>query len=274
MLRKLLLLSPSYNFHDLLFLAPIFYNSGAHHVTKAAPYELQFGRIPLNSGPLGGNVAQPPKLFSDTVKEELKQLRKAMADRVKTTVELLNKAQEAYLKSTNKKRVATPEFKQGEICFIKDQGRSTYTGERAKFHPNLLKSPFLIVSSKPRSVVVMRLADSYITTRYPSDIVRFDEKKKSHEMFKDLSPEVLAIIGKPITAEKLMAISKQDPLDLLYVDRIVEPHTRPSTRSLTKKRDELENAFFSSPDFLDVDSEDDDEAPAKKVTFDLPGMSI
>ena len=198
MLRKLLLLSPRYTFRDILFLAPVFYNSGVHHSTKLAPYQIVYGTEPFGLGPLGGSVREPPKLFAESVREELSQLREAISERVATTVELLREAQSKYLIKENKHRKNIPTLKQGSIVFIKNYGNTQDTGERAKFRPNIMKSPFIVNNSHKNSVSVMRLADSFVTARHPNDIVVYKKELKKSHLFKDLGPEVWDILGAPL----------------------------------------------------------------------------
>ena len=278
MIRKLLLLSPRFNFKDILFLAPIFYNSGVHHSTKLAPYTIMYGSDPLALGPLGGKIRQPPKLFAETVKEELKELREAIADRVTSTVETLRTAQEKYLKKTNKFRVTKSTMKQGEICFIKDYVSALATGEKKKFKSNLIKSPFVVISANKNSVTVMRLADSFVTARHPDDVVVYRKELKDSFLLEDLGKEVWDILGRPLDEEKIAALARKDQLPLIYTDRIVEIPSRPNTRSLAKRRKELENVYFEEdPNFYDLDSAEDTEqnerTERKRVTFDLPATN-
>ena len=94
-------------------------------------------------------------------------------------------------------------------------------------------------------------------------------------MLQDLGSEVWRILGEPLTEENLAEVAKKDQLPLIYTDRIVEVPSRPTTRSLSKRRKELENVYFESdPDFYDLDSSDkeEDSPPRKRVTFDLPGF--
>ena len=274
LIRKLLLLSPRFNFKDILFLAPVFYNSGVHHGTKLAPYTLMYGTEPLALGPLGGKVRNPPMLFAESVRDDLRKLREAISDRVTNTVETLRAAQEKYLRKTNKFRRLTPVFKQGQICFIKDYASSLATGERRKFLPNLIKSPFVVVTSSKNSVTIMRLADSFVTARHPDDILVYDKKKKNSPLLAELGPEIWRILGEPLDEDNLAELARKDQLPLIYTDRIVEKPLRPSTRSLTKRKKELENAYFEEdPDFYDLDSVDEEEgrrSARKQVTFDLP----
>ena len=277
MLKKLLLLSPRFNFKDILFLAPVFYNSGVHHGTKLAPYTIMYGSDPLALGPLGGRIREPPKLFAETVREELRELREAIADRVTATVETLRTVQEKYLTKANKFRKATPIFKQGQICFIKDYASTLATGEKRKFKSNLIKSPFLVVSSSKNSVTLMRLADSFVTARHPNDIVVYKRELKGSPMLQDLGPEVWKILGEPLDEKNLAELAKKDELPLIYTDRIVEMPSRPTTRSLSKKRKALENVYFEEdPNYYDLDSQEEAEEASqqerKRVTFDLPGF--
>ena len=278
MLKKLLLLSPRFNFKDILFLAPVFYNSGVHHGTKLAPYTIMYGSDPLARGPLGGQIRETPKLFAETVRKELRELREAIADRVTATVEILRTAQEKYLKKTNRFRKATPIFKQGEICFIKDYSSALATGEKRKFKSNLIKSPFLVVHSSKNSVTIMRLADSFVTARHPDDIVVYKKNLKTSPLLQDLGPEVWAILGEPLDEKNLAALARKDELPLIYTDRIVDIPLRPTTRALAKRRKELENVYFEEdPDYYDLDSVDEEDDSVgqperKRVTFDLPGF--
>ena len=275
MIRKLLALGPRFNFKDILFLAPVFYNSGVHHGTKLAPYTLMYGSDPLALGPLGGRIRQPPKLFAETVREELRELREAIADRVTHTVETLRAAQEKYLKKTNKFRVVKPLMKQGEICFIKDYASALATGEKKKFKSNLIKSPFVVITANKNSVTLMRLADSFVTARHPDDIVVYRKELKNSPLLRDLGEEVWDILGKPLDEANLAALARKDKLPLIYTDKIVEMPSRPTTRSLAKKRKELENVYFESdPSYYDLDSAEEDNGGTRperrRVTFDLP----
>lgn len=105
----------------------------------------------------------------------------------------------------------------------------------------------------------------------------YKASKKDSALFKDLGPEVHAILGEPLDLTNLETLAKTDALPIIYTDKIVERPTRPTTRSLAKKRATLENAYLSSPDsgeIVDSDNEDERSDPAasrKRVRFDLPG---
>ena len=273
LLKKLLLLSPRYNYKDILFLAPVLYNSGVNLQTKMIPYEIIFGRVPLHSGPLSGKVREPPKLFSDTVREELKKLRKAISERVETTREMLKENQDRYLKRINKTRRTMPNIKSGDICFIKNYSNID-TGEKMKLRPRLYKSPFVVITPQKRSVVVMRLADGFVTSRHPDDLLIYSDKTKDSPLLADMDSEVWEILGSKLDKNKLENLAKTDQLPLIYTDHILEKPTRVTTRSLSKQKKALENAYIEYEGASDEDSLDDavlQEVP-KQVRFDLPGF--
>ena len=123
----------------------------------------------------------------------------------------------------------------------------------------------------------MRLADSFVTARHPDDILVYDKKKKNSPLLAELGPEIWRILGEPLDEDTLAELARKDQLPLIYTDRIVEKPLRPSTRSLTKRKKELENAYFEEDlDFYDLDSVDEEEgrrSARKQVTFDLPDNS-
>ena len=278
LLRKLLLLSPRYNFQDLLFLAPVMYNSSVNHQTKLSPYTILYGRVPALFGPLSGKTREAPKMFSETVRAELERLRDAIAERVATTRQLLQEHQERYLKKVNSRRRPFPDIKIGDICFIKNNSVME-TGARSKLRPRLYKSPFVVIASKVSSVIVMRLADSFVTSRHPDDILVYSEKTKKQLMLQDLGPEVWAILGEPLDKDKLESLAKSDQLPLIYTDKILENPTRPVTRSLRKQAKLLENAFIENEeddelnayDSVTASLNDPNNTAPKRVRFDLPG---
>ena len=274
LLRKMLLLSPRYNFKDVLFLAPVLYNSGVNHQTKTSPFEIIFGRVPLHHGPLSGKIREPPKHFSEVVRGELLQLRKAISERVATTRDLLKANQDRYLQRINKKRKPLPQIYVGDICFIKNHSTAD-VGERSKLRPRLIKSPFIVITSKVRSVIVMRLADGYVTSRHPDDLLVYNEKSKDSALFQDLDPEVWAILGQKLDKDKLEELARKDELPLIYTDVIVEKPVGPTTRSLSSQQKKLENAYlesYSDDDISDSVPLDNPPAAPKKVRFDLPGF--
>jgi transposase InsO family protein len=277
MLRKIMSVHPNFSFKDLVFLSSCMYNSGVHSSTKLSPYEIVFGRHPFGLSPINKQVRSPPRLFSDTVRAELQDLRKAVAERIDQVTRLLQDAQNAYLEKMNSKRRPVPKYKQGDIVFIKNYGSTSDTGERSKFRPRIYKSPFVVVAQKPRSIVVMRLADGLVTARHPQDIRVYDDSTKTSDLFKALDPKIIDILGGPLDRQNLERLARADELPIIYTDRILETSGPSTTRSLAKKKAELDNAYFADlfdPDFEDVDEEEEilpsNQSSPKRVRFLLP----
>jgi len=119
----------------------------------------------------------------------------------------------------------------------------------------------------------MRLADSFVTARHPDDILRYKHSNKA--ILEGLDPDVIASLGPPLTVDKIEMIAKKDSLPLIYTDRIVQAPGRPTTRSLTKRRQTLDNAYtVTDPNYEDVEDEDTGannfSYPERRVKFDLP----
>jgi hypothetical protein len=201
-----------------------------------------------------------------------------VAERIDQVTRLLQDAQNAYLEKMNTKRRPVPKYKQGDIVFIKNYGSTSDTGERSKFRPRIYKSPFVVVAQKPRSIVVMRLADGLVTARHPQDIRVYDDSTKTSDLFKALDPKIIDILGGPLDRQNLERLARADELPIIYTDRILETSGPSTTRSLAKKKAELDNAYFADlfdPDFEDVDEEEEilpsNQSSPKRVRFLLPG---
>ena len=143
-----------------------------------------------------------------------------------------------------------------------------------KLRPRLYKSPFVVVTSKKNSVIVMRLADGFVTARHPDDLFVCSEETKQSPLLAGLDPEVWAILGSKLDKDKLEDLARTDKLPLIYTDRILEKPSRPTTWALAKQKKTLENAYLEKEDDSETDPLEDSilHDLQKEVRFDLPGF--
>ena len=116
----------------------------------------------------------------------------------------------------------------------------------------------------------MRMADGMITQVHPSSIKIYNNEDS--DWVSQIPPEVVEILGRPLTRESLLELSKKDELPAIYSEdvlpQIVEP---PDTRQRRSVNAKLEQAILDQegedPDFEDI-TPNDLETEGKTVTFE------
>ena len=116
-------------------------------------------------------------------------------------------------------------------------------------------------------MLVKRPVDSLIM-QVAVDMVR--EYKKDSPYFQNLPPEILNIVGKPLTAESLKELAEKDELELLLLDKVISSTpTAPLSRKQAKQRKiDLQEALLEE-DLLSVVHEQpmQKDVPEKHVSF-------
>ena len=102
LIRKLLALSPKYDFDSILFLAPVLLNRAPNPITGYSLYEILFGKDLLTLGSLGSNIGMPKyELFTESVKKEVEEFGKLMEDRISIVSKRIAEEKEKYLSKSN-----------------------------------------------------------------------------------------------------------------------------------------------------------------------------
>jgi hypothetical protein len=272
LLRKLLTLSPKYNYEDLLFLAPVLLNSSTNPITGYTPYEMLYGReneLSINSPPTRCHY----RLFSDTVKDDLLHLRKNISARIGDTAEKIQELKDKTMRKLNINKVNKKVLAQGSIVFVKDFSIPR-NGRARKFRPYYLKSPNIVISATPTSAVTMRLGDSFISRHHPDDLLPYKGEKKNHKLYEFLPQEVLAFLGKPLSQDSLLELAKSDQLDMIYNDKSEATYTPPSTRSSSKQMPTQDEIMEVIGDVLDENDTAEQQLPKythRRVRFEQDG---
>ena len=274
LLRKLLALSSKYNYEDLLFLAPVLLNRSVNRITGMSPYEMLYGRDLTNSGPIGTNIDPPDyRLFNESVKDDLKRLREKMVERIDQVSEKIAEQKEKYLQKENQGRKEKDNIRPGTIVFLKNYSVPK-SGRARKFRTRYLKSPQVVLSSSPTSVVTLRLADSFVSRHHPDAMLVYKGDTKDPALHDDLPSSVLDFLGRPMSSETLLKLAEEDELELIYEDIVLPEMEKVITRSETKKAQEREKALELARLAADAEDEDEDELldhpvsiPFKKVKF-------
>ena len=207
LIRKLLALSPIYDFESILFLAPVLLNRAPNPITGYSPYEMLFGKDLSTLGSLGNNIGTPKyKLFTELVKKEVEEFGKQMEDRISIVSKRIAEEKEKYLSKSNSGKKVKPAYPLGTIVFLKDFSVPK-NGRASKFRPRFLKSPNVVVSSSATSVVTMRLADRYVSRHHPDDMLPYRGSEKASLLHQDLPESVLRFLGRPLSSEALVNLA-------------------------------------------------------------------
>ena len=207
LIRKLLALSPKYDFKSILFLAPVLLNRAPNPITGYLPYEMLFGKDLSILGSLGSNIGTPKyKLFTESVKKEVEEFGKLMEDRISIVSKRIAEEKEKYLSKSNSGKKVKPAYPLGSTVFLKDFSVPK-SGRASKFQPRFLKSPNVVVSSSATSVVTMRLADGYISRHHPDDMLPYRGSEKTSSLHQDLPESVLRFLGRPLSSEALVDLA-------------------------------------------------------------------
>ena len=267
LLRKLLLLSPNYNYEELLFLAPVLLNRAQNSITGFSPYEALYGRSFDDKGIFGSPSSYPRyRLFSESVQKDIEDLHLLVKERIVEMSQRLASEKEKFLSKANKTRLDKPAIPVGEVVFVKDYSIPRH-GRARKFRPYYLKSPQIVLEAHSTSVLTLRLADGFISRHHPDDILLFNSKTNGSIDFSFVPEPVLQILGRPLSQSSLIELAKNDTLDLIYVDKILPDYEAPNTRQ-NKRREELIEMTQAIQD--QYESEDDsssEPAERKTVTF-------
>jgi hypothetical protein len=275
-LKKLLLLSPSYDFTDIYFLTSVLINNSVSNATGTTPTSLIFGEDPFDLGPLGlqhRDVSEKSKLLLGPLKADVKKLHRLISRQVNQAKQQLEKYKEGYLIQRNRHRTQEHKFVQGMLVFCRDF-RVPKPGQNVKLRPKQQRSPFIVVSTAPAAVLIMRLVDSFVTQVHPSALVEFTYKSRQ---FRDLPKEMLDILGEPLTKESLMHLAEIDQLPLLYSAPDDTDTSGPTTRAaLARRRQELAVAaeLAEQEQQLEDDWDDVDDVRPQLMTSEQPSVPV
>ena len=265
LLKKLLLISPSYDFGDVYFLSAILLNNSYHPSIGAEPASVLYGSPPFEQGPLGTKRHShiiKAKMLNESLRPQVEQLRKVIAERVRKAMKALRTTRAKVADAYNKAKKFDHGIVEGDVVFIVNHSLPP-PGSNAKLRPVLYKSPYVTLSTAGRAITCMRLTDGVITRIHVDHVRKYSDKDA---LFEQLPAETHKLLGQPLTSEALKLFARTDALDLLYLDRLPLKQLkarveRPATRSQATK--ELEMAADAENDEglwqdADVDNDDDE----------------
>ena len=121
----------------------------------------------------------------------------------------------------------------------------------------------------------MRIADSFVSRHHPDSFIKFRGNKKDNDLFRDLPESVLTFLGKPMSKQSILELSKTDNLEIIYNDNVLPDREKIQTRSMNQRKqkllDEMTDQIYNAED---SDTEEDvplEKNIRRKVRFvDLP----
>ena len=186
------------------------------------------------------------------------KLKEAMDNRIKRVADRIQREKEKYLTKVNKGRSDKPVLPQGSIVFLRNYSIPK-NGRARKFRPYYLRSPQIVMTASRQSVVTLRLSDSFVSRHHPDDLIPYKGNEKDPQLYDSLPPEVLAFLGKPMSATSLVELAKTDSLDIIYSDMALPDKEAPVTRSKTAGRLDLAKAYHLVQAHADADIPQDEE---------------
>ena len=261
---QLMLISPSYSFEDIYWLSAVLLNNSHHPSTGNSPASLIFGKNPFDKGPLGADTKRPvrPPLLSPDLQKMVEKLRIVTAARVKTALQFIQKSRDRTAKRYGGRPASSRSLRAGDLVFVKDK-RVPTPGTSIKFRPVLYKSPYIVITRRGVTAIVMRLTDSFVTRLHLDNLRKWRPKD---EIFGQLPDSVQKIVGRPLSRSSLAQLAREDKLDLLYVDRI----QRPVGDLVTRARAQRRNLRGALEDETEIVVEDEDAAAAAAGDFSSP----
>ena len=224
-------------------------------------------------GPLGQYMDPPEyRLFSEKVKDDINMLKRTTTERIERIRDKIILEKQKYIEKINSTRTNKETIPQGTIVFVRNFSIPK-SGRDRKFRPYYLRSPQIVLTSTPTSVVTIRIADSFISRHHPDHIIQYKGKEKNKRLYECLPNSVLDFLGKPLTTETIAKLAKDDTLDIIYTDK--NPTTRDTimTRSKQQKANDLKRAMQlveAASDAEMHDDYDDDEDIIQKTLQNEP----
>jgi hypothetical protein len=262
LMKKLLINNSNHDSSEIFFLSSLLLNNSYKPSIKACPSEVIYGSRSIELGSLGSANSSPAlesKLLTGPMKEQVEKLREVIDARVKLCRAALEESRKKYQDKINKSKAESHDFQVNDIVFIKNLSLPP-TGVSPKFRPTLYKSPFLVLSTGPLRLTVMRLTDNFTMLVHPDRARKFNPKDP---LFDSLPQEVKSIVGSTLTPEKLEELAKIDELDALYVDHLKPDFSKPQTRQRTRQQALLDDNNSDNEN----DASPAAQSDSKQVTF-------
>jgi hypothetical protein len=223
-IKGLLITKSKYAWGDVLFLATMFLNASTHRSTRTSPFEAVYGRVGLQSGPVGLSLRTADiqsTLIDASLVGAVKQLRVTL-DQIATQIsQNIDTTKRKWQEKANRTRVTKKEMKEGDIVFIRDN-RLPVEGTNKKLAPRLQKSPFIVTNAKSHIVYLVRMTDRFETRVSVDDCYKYEADDPKWKLHHDIPKEVLVELGRPISTEMLIQLERADTFPLLMLDRVVE----------------------------------------------------
>ena len=273
LLKKLLLISPSYDFGDVYFLSAVLLNNSFNPGIGAEPASVLHGSPPFDLGPLGVNHRDhlvKAKMIDESLRPQVLKLRKVIAARVAEALKALQITRAKIADAYNKSKKFAHGLEPGDVVFVINHSLPP-PGTNAKLRPVLYKSPYVTLSAAGRAITCMRLTDGFVTRIHADHVRKYSDKDA---LFQQLPESTHTLLGQPFTADALKQFARTDTLDLLYLDKLplkqlsarVDTH---KTRSQTKQeRVAFEDNISDDDDWL-VDDEETEATGADAMSTTL-----
>ena len=205
--KKILTSEKTFNWTLLPSMISHIHNNSKHSITGFSPYEMVFGTNNHLSSSFLDN--QLPKLHPSikNEKEGLLKLHKNLQTILHDARNSLTKSRDLRLKQKNTNKINKP-FQLKDIVLVKDY--SKILGVSQPLKPYYMKSPYIVVYIRPKSLILKRLTDHLIICRSKNDVKKYNP---FDENFKDL-PEIV----KKVCEQENFNLSSEDLEKLLDID--------------------------------------------------------
>ena len=182
--KKLLAIKPNYNWDYLNVIVAKIYNTSINPQNGFKPAELVFGKGESSGSFLDLEKMVPPHHLIKNKREHLEVVTKEIKEMSKIAKEKLESLREKTAERLNKTRVDKG-LKQYDYVFIKD--RTEIPGAPRPLRTKMDSSPYVILSVKYTTVLVMRLSDGFTSLYSMDDVKKYDA---SSPLFADIPREV------------------------------------------------------------------------------------
>lgn len=235
MYKKILATRPNYNWDYLNMIVAKVHNTTTNPQNGYKPAELVFGKGSQSCSFLDLKDLVPPHHLVKNKKEHIREITEEVSLLTKVAQEQLEKVRQETAERLNRTRVDKG-LKEHDYVFVKD--RTEVPGAARPLKTKLDSSPYVVLSVKYATVLVMRLSDGYTSLYSMDDVKKYDS---TSPLFSDLPREVAKVLLHDFTN-----LLSEDFLTLMKYDKLEIPHAIPITerRGAQKERGvDLEEEF-------------------------------
>jgi hypothetical protein len=211
LLKKFLATRPTLEWRFLPLLVSKFFNNSVSPRTGFKPQEMVFGSTGQGDFFLNLESYVPAHYSVRNRQEEIDKLTMEIADMTAIATEYLTEQKLKINANLNKHKI-TKQFQKNDFVFVLD--RTVVPGSsrplKTRFHP----SPYIVLSPKFTSSLLMRLADNFQAVYSNNDIKKYEH---TSPLFRTLPTEVSKILlhdFRNLLESDLCTIAKYDPLSI------------------------------------------------------------